>query len=171
MSFNGKKIFKFKADNKNVNFPNQICFGSKFSLIKQVVFIALFRFSSCLAPVADQTKFISLNDEPCKVRPTFIDLNSTKLKYYPFLISLDKCNWRYNTLSSKIFFQKKKKSVNVKVFDVIANKNQTKTMTKHVSCDCKCKFNSIASISDQKWNNKTCQCECKNYGTCKNGYS
>ena len=25
---NGKKIFKFKADNKNVNFPTQFCLGS-----------------------------------------------------------------------------------------------------------------------------------------------
>ena len=24
---NGKEIFKFKADNKNVNFPNQFCLG------------------------------------------------------------------------------------------------------------------------------------------------
>ena len=24
----GKEIFKFKADNKNVNFPNQFCLGS-----------------------------------------------------------------------------------------------------------------------------------------------
>ena len=26
--FNGKEIFKFKAGNKNVNFPTQICLGS-----------------------------------------------------------------------------------------------------------------------------------------------
>ena len=25
--FNGKEIFKFKADNKNVNFPTQFCLG------------------------------------------------------------------------------------------------------------------------------------------------
>ena len=25
---NGKEIFKFKADNKNVNFPTQVCLGS-----------------------------------------------------------------------------------------------------------------------------------------------
>ena len=25
---NGKKIFKFKVDNKNVNFPTQVCLGS-----------------------------------------------------------------------------------------------------------------------------------------------
>ena len=28
MFVNGKQIFKFKADNKNVNFPTQFCFGS-----------------------------------------------------------------------------------------------------------------------------------------------
>ena len=38
-----------------------------------------------------------------------------------------------------------------------------KTMAKHISC----KFNSTARNSNQKWNNKTCQCECKNYCKCK----
>ena len=28
MSVNGKEIFKFKADNKNINFPTQFCLGS-----------------------------------------------------------------------------------------------------------------------------------------------
>ena len=41
-------------------------------------------------------------------------------------------------------------------------------MTEHISCDFKCKFNSSACNSKQKWNNnKTCQCECKNYCKCK----
>ena len=35
----------------------------------------------------------------------------------------------------------------------------------------KCKFNSTRCNSDQKWNNETCQCECKNYRKCQNGYS
>ena len=38
-------------------------------------------------------------------------------------------------------------------------------MTEHISCDCKCKFNSATYNSNQKWNNKTCQCECKDYRT------
>ena len=38
---------------------------------------------------------------------------------------------------------------------MIANKNEAKTTTKHVSCDCKCKFNSTTYNSNQKWNNKT----------------
>ena len=41
--------------------------------------------------------------------------------------------------------------------------HEAKTMTKHISCNCKCKFNSATCNSNQKWNNKTCQCECKSY--------
>ena len=44
-------------------------------------------------------------------------------------------------------------------------------MTKHISCDYKCKLNSSTCNSNKKWNNKTCQCECKNYCTCKKDYN
>ena len=38
---------------------------------------------------------------------------------------------------------------------MITNKNEAKTMTKNISCDCKCTFNSTTCNSNQKWNNKT----------------
>ena len=44
-------------------------------------------------------------------------------------------------------------------------------MTEHISCDCKCKFNSTTCNPKRKWNNKTYQCECKNYHKCKENYS
>ena len=44
-------------------------------------------------------------------------------------------------------------------------------MIKHISCDCKCKFNCTTCNSNQKWNNETCQSECKNYRKCKKYYS
>ena len=59
-------------------------------------------------------------------------------------------------------FQKKQK-IFVKAFNMITNKKEAKPMTQHILCDYKCKFNSITCKSNQKWNNKTCQCECKNY--------
>ena len=62
----------------------------------------------------------------------------------------------------KYVFQKKQ-DINVKVFNVIPNKNEAKVMAKHISCNCKCKFNNITCNSNQKRNNKTCQCECKSY--------
>ena len=59
------------------------------------------------------------------------------------------------------------KSVNVKVFNITARINKAKTLVKHTSCDCNCKFNSKTCNSDQKWNNETSQCECKSYYTYK----
>ena len=67
----------------------------------------------------------------------------------------------------KYFIQKKQKTKIFKAFNILRNKNEAKTMTKHISCDCKCKFNSTTCNSNQKWNNKTFQCECKNYRTRK----
>ena len=58
---------------------------------------------------------------------------------------------------------KKKKGVIVKAFNIITNKNEAKAMAKHISCDRKCKCNSTICNSDQKCDNKTCQCECKSY--------
>ena len=73
------------------------------SFIKQV-FIVLLGFIESLAHVAkisDQTKCLSLNDEPCMVRPILTDLNSVEVKYL-FMISLDKCTGSCNVLSLKI---------------------------------------------------------------------
>ena len=57
-------------------------------------------------------------------------------------------------LSTKVYFSEKATDTNVKVFNMITNKNEAKTMTKYVSCDCSATCN-----SNQKWNNKTCECE------------
>ena len=63
------------------------------------------------------------------VRPTLIDLSSVELKHYPFMISLDRCNGSSNVLSPKICFPKETKDINVKVFNMITNKNEAKAMT------------------------------------------
>ena len=48
------------------------------------------------------------------------------------MISLDKCNESFNVLSPKICVSKKTKGKNVKVLNMITNKNEAKTMTKHI---------------------------------------
>ena len=102
------------------------------------------------------------------IRPTLIDLNPIKLKCYPFMISLDKCTGSCNVLPPKIYIPKETKDINIKTFNMITNKTEAKTMTKHISCNCKCKLNSTTCNSNQKWNNKTCQRDCKSCRTCKN---
>ena len=64
----------------------------------------------------------------------------------------------------------KKKRHNVKAFNMMTNKDEAEAMTEHISYDCKCKFNSTTCNLNQKWNNKTYQCECKNYPKCKKDY-
>ena len=103
------------------------------------------------------------------VRPTFIDMNPNELKYTPFMISLNKCTGNFNALYPKLSVPKETKDV--KVFNMITNKDEAKAMTEHFSFDCKCKFNSTRSTSKHKWNNKTYQCECKNYHKYEKGYS
>ena len=56
----------------------------------------------------------------------------------------------------KYAFHKKQKT-NVKAFNMIINNNEAKTMTEHISCDCKCKFNSTMCNSKQKVINMSMQ--------------
>ena len=79
------------------------------------------------------------------------------------MISLDKCTGSWNVLSPKVSVLEETKDINVKAFKTITTKNEAEVMTEHISCDCKCKFNSSKCNSKQKWNNKTCKCDCKNY--------
>ena len=76
---------------------------------------------------------------------TIINLNPAELKYYPYMISLDKCNGSCNVLSPKICVPEE---TNVEAFNIITNKNEAKTMAKHISYDCKCKFNSATCNSN-----------------------
>ena len=97
-----------------------------FILIKKA-FIVLLHFSESLA-----IKCLFLNDELWIVRPAFIDLSPVELKYYAFKISLDKCTGSCNILSPKICVPKESKDINVNLFNVIINKNETKAMKKHI---------------------------------------
>ena len=64
-----------------------------------------------------------------------------------------------------------KKRRNVKVFNMITRIYEDKRLIKHIWCNWKCKLNSTACNSDQKWNNDICQCACKKHCTCKKYYS
>ena len=45
---------------------------------------------------------------------------------------------------------------------MIARTNESKTLTKHISCECKCSFDGSKCDLDQRWNKNKCLCECKN---------
>ena len=44
---------------------------------------------------------------------------------------------------------------------MVAGKNESKTLTKRISCQCKCKFGGTKCKSNQLQNNDKCWCDCK----------
>ena len=76
------------------------------------------------------------------VRLTIVDMNPAEQKFYPFMTSLNKCTGSCNVFSPKICVPKETKDIYVKTFNIITKKSEGKAITEHISCDCKCKFNS-----------------------------
>ena len=73
-----------------------------------------------------------------------------------------KLQYPHNDLSNKVFVPNKPDKLNLSVFNMIIGLNQSKILTIHTSCKCKCKIDGIKCNSNQKWNNDRCQCESKN---------
>ena len=49
-----------------------------------------------------------------------------------------------------------KKTVSLKVFNTIKDKNESKTLSRHISCGCTCDFDGRKCYSRQKWNSDKC---------------
>ena len=95
----------------------------------------------------NNTKCVSLNNRKGNIHPTLINLHpnnySQEFHYYLFSVKLDICVWRCNIiidLSNKVCIPNKTKDLNPNIFKMITGINESKTLTKHISCECKCKF-------------------------------
>ena len=112
---------------------------------------------------------MSLSNQKCKCQPTVIKLYPNKYSheyhYYPFPVKLDRCVGSCNTpnnLSNKLRVPNKTEDLKLSVFKMITGKNVSKTLAKHISCECKCKFNGRKFNSNQWWYNNKSSYECKN---------
>ena len=50
-------------------------------------------------------------------------------------------------------FQINTENLDLSVFSIITRINELKTLTEHISCECKCKFDEEKCNSNQWWNN------------------
>ena len=132
---------------------------------------------SSIVIASNHTKYISLNNQKCEIQPTLINshLNeySQEFHYYPFAVKLDRCVGSCNTptdLSNKVCVPKKTEDLNLSVLNMITGINESETLTKHISCECKCKFDETKCNSNQWWNNDKCRCGCKKRNICENDY-
>ena len=81
------------------------------------------------------------------IQLTLVNLNPNEYNqefyYYPFSVKLDRCAGSCNTLndlSKKVCVPNKIEDLNLSVFNIITEINESKTLTKDLSCECKCKF-------------------------------
>ena len=92
-------------------------------------------------------------------------MNTVKNHYNPFVIKLDRCVGSCDTLndfSNKVGVPNKTEDLNLSMFNMITGINESKTLTKHISCECKCRFDGGKCNSDQWCNNGKCRWEYKN---------
>ena len=142
-----------------------------FGLIKKI-FIGLL---TSLANGSNCRKCVSLTNQKCVIQPTLINLYpseySQEFHYYPFAVKLDGCFGSCNTLndsSNKVCIPNKTEDLNLSVLNIITGINESKTLTKHISCKCKCRFyGKTKSNSNQWWNNDKCRCECEKHHNCE----
>ena len=75
--------------------------------------------------------------------------------YFPLAVELDRyvggCD-TLNDLSNKVYVPNKTEDLSL--FNMITEINESKTLTKHISCECKCMFDGRKYNLNQKWNNK-----------------
>ena len=71
-------------------------------------------------------------------------------------------------LSNKSCIPNKTEDLNLSVFNMVPDISESKTLTKHISCECKIKFDECKS--NQWWSNDKRRCECKKHYICEKDY-
>ena len=144
-----------------------------FQLIKKTFIGLLIR----IVNASYHTKWVSLSNEKCIIQPTLISLHphkySQEFHYYPCSVELDTCIGSCNTLndlSNKVWVSNTTEDLNLIIFNLITAIIESKTLLKHISCKCKCKFDWKKFNPDQWWNNDKCWCECKKRHVCEKHY-
>ena len=56
----------------------------------------------------------------------------------------------------------KPKALNLHAFNMITGINKSRTLIKHISCKCECKYDGRKCMLHRNWTNDKSQCECKN---------
>ena len=81
------------------------------------------------------------------------------LRYYLFAVDFDRprgCSNTINDLSNRACVSNITEDLNLHVCDMVTRINESKTLTKHISCKYKFKFDGKKCNRNQKWNNNKC---------------
>ena len=98
-------------------------------------------------------KCVFLNNQPCKARPTLVNMNSDETLFYLFAVNINYYGGNCNTINdpyARVCFPNKLNIVNVKLFNVMSEVNETRFLVQYEQCESKCGLNESAYTSKQK---------------------
>ena len=114
-----------------------------FGFVKQI-FVSAMMFFGCnissenslntvplnaVPPNAISLKYVSINNQECKMRPEIINIYSNEPLFYPYSIKVNTCSGSCNIINdpySKRCVPHVVKNVNYKVFNLISRTNETR---------------------------------------------
>ena len=130
-----------------------------FRLIKKIFIGVLIS----IVNASNHKKCVLLSNQKYMPQPTLINFHpneySQKFHYDPFAVKLDRCVGSCNTLndlSNKVCVPNKTEDLNLRVVNMITGIKELKTLGKHISCECKRRFDGRKCNSGQCWNNYKC---------------
>ena len=104
------------------------------------------RFFSCNA-----LKCVSMNNQECKTRPVIMTINKNKTLFYSYGILVNKCSSSCNDINNfyaKLCVLDVVKNMNIKLFNQISRTNETRYVSWHETCKCKCRLD--ASVCNKQ---------------------
>ena len=88
------------------------------------MFVVTISFSSY-----DALKFISMNNQECRIRPQIININSNESTFYPYSTEVNKCSGSCNNINDpywKLCVPDVVKNMNIKAFNLMSRTNETR---------------------------------------------
>ena len=109
---------------------------------KSFFFFTELVFLSTLASV-NMLSCISMNNQECKVRPQIVNINRDDPMFFPLRIKTRKCSGSCNNSNNpnaKLCVPDIVKKLNVKVFNLMSETNETRHIEWHETCTCICRL-------------------------------
>ena len=120
--------------------------------------------SGCNLSSVNSVKYISMNNQECKVRPEIVNVYSDEPVFYPFSVKTTKCSGSCNNTNdpyAKLCVPDVVKNMNIKVLNLVSRTNETRHIKRHETFKCKCRQDASVCNSKQRWNKDKCRFEFK----------
>ena len=131
-----------------------------FGFVKKI-FISAMMFYGCNLSNVHSLKFISMNNQQCKVRPEVVNFNSDEPVFSSFSIKTSSCSFNsINDPYATFCVPDVVKNINIKVFNPISRTNETRHIKFHETCKSKCRIGANVCKNKQRWSEDKFKCEC-----------